>query len=120
MKREFLLIALMLVVGCAPGQKKTNPIKDNTQPTKPSTGEVSVSGGDGSSIENAVIIKAPNNFAGVDAEYKWIKKNHPGWKLVTQSVVNKKGKLYDKMDFQTPEGQAVTLYFDITDFFGKM
>ena len=119
MKREFLFIVFLLIAGCEPAQKQTNQTAGHTTTSNPPIKDVSFSGGDGSSIENAVIIKAPNNFIGVKAEYDWIKKNHPGWKLVTQSVVNKKGKLYDKMDFQTPEGQAVTLYFDITDFFGK-
>jgi hypothetical protein len=120
MKRWFLLICLLLFIGCEPvhQQKSASPVDKKTE--NPPIEGVSYSGGDGSSIENAVIIGAPNNFIGVDAEYDWIKKNHPTWRLEQQSLMNAGGKMYDKMDFRTPEGGAVTLYFDITNFFGKM
>jgi len=119
MKIEFLLTVLLLVVGCKPGQKQTGPAAPNTRPARPAIKGVSFAGGDGSSIKNAVIIKAPNELAGVRGEYDWIKKNHPDWHLKKQSMLNSSGRVYDKMNFQTPDGRPVTLYFDITDFFGK-
>ena len=117
MKTKLLLIFLLLVIGCETGDKK--PSVDN-KPVAPSLKGVSFAGGDGSSIEKAVIIKAPDNFTGIRAEYQWIRKNHPDWQLEQQSVVNTGGTIYDKMDFQTPQGEPVSLYFDITDFYGKM
>jgi hypothetical protein len=114
MKTKLLLISLLLAVGCEPGDKQTGT------GTEPSLKGVSFAGDDGSSIEKAVIIKAPNNFVGIRAEYHWIRKNHPDWQLEQQSVVNAAGRVYDKMDFHTLGGQPVTLYFDITDFFEKM
>jgi hypothetical protein len=119
MKIEFLLIIGLLAVGCKPGQKQSGPAALNTRPARPATNGVSFAGGDGSSIENAVIIKAPNTITGMRGEYDWIKKNHPDWQLKEQSVLNSGGRVYDKMAFQTPQGRRVTLFFDITDFFGK-
>ena len=120
MKIGFLLIAGLLLVGCQPGQKQTGPATQNTQTSRPEIKGISFAGGDGSSIENAVIIKAPNELTGVRVEYDWIRRNHPDWQLENQSVLNRDGKVYDKMDFQTPDGRRATLYFDITDFFGKL
>ena len=115
----FLLAALLLIIGCEQQQAQTPAPEKDLIPVHPPLTGVTYSGGDGSTIEKAVIIKAPNNFVGVRAEYDWIKKNHPNWRLKQQSLLNVRDKAYDKMDFETPEGPK-TIYFDITDFFGKM
>ena len=118
MKKVFLLIVLLPVVGCEQGNTQTGRTAGST--SLPKLKDVSFSGGDGSSVEKAVVIKAPNSFVGIRAEYSWIRKNHPDWQLERQSVLNAGGKIYDRMDFQTLDGRRVTLYFDITDFHGKM
>jgi hypothetical protein len=119
MKRWLLLSALLLAVGCDSGHKETSTPAGETKPVSHSAQEASFSGGDGSSIENAVIIKAPNNFIGVRAEYNWIRKNHPNWQLDQQSVLKGSGKVYDKMYFRTPDGQRTILFINVTDFYGK-
>jgi hypothetical protein len=106
-------------VGCASGNKEAGTPAGATKPVKPATQDASISGGDGSSIENAVVIKAPNNFIGVRAEYTWIRKNYPNWQLDQQSVLKGGGKVYDKMYFRTPDGRRTILFIDITDFYGK-
>jgi hypothetical protein len=120
MKVEFLLIVGLLAAGCESKQAQTVTPAKNSKPISRPIAGVSFTGGDGSSIEKAVIIKAPSEFVGVRAEYNWIRNNHPDWKLEKQSALNSGGKVYDKMDFRTPDGQHMTLYFDITDFFGKL
>ena len=119
MKIKFLLIIGLLAVGCKPVQEQSGSDASNTRPARPAIKGVSFAGGDGSSIESAVIIRAPCEVAGVLGEYDWIRKNHPDWQLKVQSVQNVGGRVYDKMDFRTPDGRPVTLFFDITDFFGK-
>lgn len=115
MKKGFLLIVLLLVVGCEQGGTQT------TQTAKrPILKDVSFSGGDGSSVKKAVVIKAPTSVAGIRAEYDWIRTNHPDLQLVRQSVLKAGDKIYDRMDFQTLDSRRVTLYFDVTDFYGKM
>jgi hypothetical protein len=119
-KIGFLLTVLLLFIGCESNPKQAVQPTSKSVSSNPVSKGVSFAGGDGSSIKNAVIIKAPTEFAGVRGEYDWIKKNHPDWQLKTQSNQKAGGKIYDKMDFLTPDGRPVTLYFDITDFFGKL
>ena len=120
MKKWFLLIVILLAAGCESQQAQTaTPAKESQSPGQP-TVKATISGGDGSSIENAVIIKAPDNFIGVRVEYAWIKKNCPGWQLERQSAFKSGNKIYDKMDFRTPDGRQKIIYFDITDFYGKL
>lgn len=36
-----------------------------------------------------------------------------------QSTVGEDGRDYDKMDIRLASGEETTIYFDITDFYGK-
>jgi hypothetical protein len=120
MKIEFLLIILLLAAGCESKEAQTAaPAKEPKTAGHP-TVRATIIGGDGSSVEKAVIIKSPDNFIGVRIEYTWIKKNCPGWQLEKQSSFKAGNKIYDKMEFRTPDGQRKTIFFDITDFYGKM
>jgi hypothetical protein len=77
-------------------------------------------GGDGSSAGKAVIIRnARNETEGMEAESKWIEKVHPGWKKGDQSMRSSEKRKYDKIEYTTPQGGVIEIYFDITDFFGK-
>ena len=81
--------------------------------------EVRFSGGDGSSFGKAVIIQGVRNEReGVAAEYAWLGRNYTGWKLKLQSQVGKKRRSYDIMDISNGS-KSVSVYFDITSFFGK-
>ncbi len=83
-------------------------------------GNIVYEGGDGSSIEKAVIIKnAKNTMEGVRAESDWIAKVHPGWKKGNQALISHNGRHYDRIQYTTPSGETKTIYFDITEFFGK-
>ena len=73
----------------------------------------------GSNYENAIVIKAKNETEGVAAEYKWLREKYPGYKLIEQSLSNEGKKHYDILKIQTKEGEEKSIYFDITNFFGK-
>ncbi len=120
MKKRFLLIIFLLAAGCDSKQVQTGAATKESQSAGHPTVKATIAGGDGSSIEKAVIIKAPDNFIGVRIEYTWIKKNCPGWQLEKQSAFKSGNKIYDKMEFRTPDGRLKTIYFDITDFYGKL
>jgi hypothetical protein len=75
---------------------------------------------DGSSMANAIPIKAQNEKAGVAAEYHWIAEHFPGYKRGRQQLLNGNGRYYDAIDITTTAGEHRTIYFDITDYFGKM
>jgi hypothetical protein len=78
------------------------------------------SGGDGSSIKQAVVItEAPGEKTGVRAEYVWLHQHYPGYHLRGQGVRHEGGRSYDEMRIVTADGKARTIFFDITSFFGK-
>lgn len=80
---------------------------------------VRVSGGDGSSLENAIIISDCDNMEGVDQEYLEIRKRFGKFKLILQSLLNHEGRMVDKLELELENGRKIEVYFDITDFFGK-
>lgn len=75
---------------------------------------------DGSSMATAIPIHAANEKAGVTAEYRWIAEHFPGYKRGPQSLLNGNGRFYDAIDITTTSGERRKIYFDITDYFGKM
>ena len=82
-------------------------------------GSVTYTGGDGSSMEKAVVINGATEQTGVDAEYPYIGKHYPGFHPGEQSLMQEKGKMYDVLNFTTADGKKMTIYFNITAFFGK-
>jgi hypothetical protein len=120
MKKCLLLTVILLACGCESQQAQTGTAAKKPPSAVHPTIKATVTGGDGSSIEKAVIIKAPDNFTGVRVEYAWIRKNCPGWELERQSEFKRGNKIYDKMEFRMPDGRLKTIYFDITDFYGKL
>lgn len=88
-------------------------------------GEIRFGGGDGLSIENAIIINGTENEKeGVTAEFIYIGKKHgkrnSDWKPIMQSLLNKDGKSYDEIKIEDiKNNNEISYYFDITAFFGK-
>ena len=80
---------------------------------------VSYSGGDGSSFDHAIIIKAPNEQSGVPAEYAYIARHYPGYHRGSQTLLGHGKRAFDVLEFTTKDGKKKTLYFDITSFLGK-
>ena len=118
----FLMAVIVLWGGVSQGPEERPGAPTRVAPVSErqmATGIV-YEGGDGSSREKAVVIKgAPNNAAGVRAESDWIRKNHPGWRKRKQSLMSDGTRYYDRIEYTTPQGETKTIYFDITDFFGK-
>ncbi len=80
---------------------------------------ITYAGGDGSSIEKAVVINGATEETGVHAEYEYLARQHPGYKRGGQSLQSHNGKAYDVLEFTTADGKKSTIYFDISAFFGK-
>jgi len=86
----------------------------------PELAAIRYEGGDGGSLETAVIIKHANDdLMGTKAEYVWLRQTFPGLKLVSQQLLHEGGKTFDRMEFSTRDGSTRTIYFDISDSFGK-
>jgi hypothetical protein len=80
---------------------------------------ITYSGGDGSSFEKAVIIHGATEQTGVDAEYNYLAKHFPGYHPGKQLLTSHGKRRYDVLQFTTDAGAKMTIYFDITEFFGK-
>ena len=77
------------------------------------------SSGDGSSFEKAIIIKEHSESAGINAEYAWISQNYPGYKSQGQALTYYKKVAYDIINIITLNGEKKSIYFNISNFFGK-
>lgn len=93
------------------------------KPVKPASlanPRIRYAGGDGSSLASAVVIKgASGEFDGVQSEYVWLAQHLPGWRTVSQAVLEDGGRMYDRMTMQK-SGTTRQVYFDITGFYGRM
>ena len=79
------------------------------------------SGGDGGSVESAVVIEgARNEEEGIVAESYWISRNRPGWRKGDQALINGNGRQFDRISYTSQDGKQAVIFFDITSFFGKM
>ena len=77
--------------------------------------------GEGTSIDKAIVIKgAPDNMAGVALEYAILRGLYPTAKVTNQQLMKQGGRSYDLMVIKLQDGRELRVYFDITDFFGKM
>jgi len=81
--------------------------------------KITYSGGDGSSFEKAVAIHGATEQTGVDAEYDYLARHFPGYHQSRQSLTSHEKRRYDVLEFTTANGAKMTIYFDITEFFGK-
>ena len=55
----------------------------------------------------------------IPAEYAWVKKKYPGARVEMQALGKCDGAPADELYVRTAQGKRVTLYFDISSFFGK-
>jgi hypothetical protein len=81
------------------------------------------SGGDGSSIETAIIINTTSSLTGVQAEYNYVIDKYgqinSDWKLESQGSLHSGTRNYDRLNIQLKNGESKSYFFDTTLFFGK-
>jgi len=102
-----------------PPQTDTSTLLKRTE-----AANVKITGGDGLTIDNAVIITAKSETTGIAAEYDFISSKYGvrnvEWKMLSQSTQSKKNKTYDVLTIQlTKTDEKLDIYFDITNFYGK-
>jgi hypothetical protein len=121
-----LLILANITISCVATQN-TNSKSSATEywNKMPDLTKVTYEGGDGKTVENAIVIKnAENERNGVAAEYAYIVKingeKFKDWKPVGQSTINKDDKKIDLINIQLiQKNETISYYFDITEFYGK-
>ena len=87
-------------------------------------GYITFVGNSSGSTEGAIkILHAKGEDDGVASEYYYLQSKYGrpkvDWNLNSQSTVVVDGRAYDKMDIQFSDSTRRTIYFDITEFFGK-
>ena len=65
------------------------------------------------------MINATTERTGIAEENAWIQENYPGAKKVKQALTKCNDKMADQVDIETANGRTVSVYFDISNFFGK-
>lgn len=121
-----LLILANITISCVTTQN-TNSKSSATEywNKMPDLTKVAYEGGDGKTVENAIVIKnAENERNGIAAEYAYIAKingeKFKDWKPVGQSTITKDNKKIDSINIQLiQKNETVSYYFDITEFYGK-
>jgi len=88
-------------------------------------GGITFEGGGGRSPDAAVIIKgAKDTVVGIAAEHYYLEmkygKQNVKWNLVSQSLLHKQDRHFDLIKIRLVDGSQKEIYFDITEFFGKM
>ena len=125
-KNIILLILISISASCVTTQNTISKSSATEYWNKPiDLTKVTYEGGDGKTVENAIIIKnAENERNGVAAEYAYIAKIHgekfKDWKPVGQSTINNDKKKIDLINVQIlQKNETVSYYFDISEFYGK-
>ena len=85
---------------------------------------VTYSAHEGKSIEDAIIITDVNDhFEGINAEYLYIENKFGRrgleWQLVKQELLNENQQVYDRITIQLSDQTEISLFFNLTTFFGK-
>ena len=92
MKKAFITLTLMLGLYSCSTSKNTTSSTQNDR--------------DGSSYENAIIVKAKNENEGIRSEYLIISKLYPNYKMKSQGTGMKDNKNYDTISIVTADGKT--------------
>jgi hypothetical protein len=74
----------------------------------------------GLSMADAIQLDARTEIEGVEAEYKYIARTYPGWRVESQSLIHEGDRSYDLLEIADSTGRKKAIYFDITNWFGKL
>jgi hypothetical protein len=77
-------------------------------------------GGDGSSVEQAVVVLAGTEDEGIDLEHHWIFDHYGRFRKIRGGLASADGKHYDVITVELADHTEKTIYFDITGFYGVM
>jgi hypothetical protein len=115
LKKALFIPVIILFVACHSSKKaSTANVKTEQAVATPENPAA-----DGSSYEKAIVIQETSETKGVGAEYAWLRKQYPGYKMQSQSLSTSNKKPYDIINIVTEDGEKKAVYFDISNFFGK-
>ena len=103
--------ALLLVVATAFAGCQTNLASSGRTAESQKLG---FSGGDGSSVEKAVVITGSGVLGDVKAEHIWLDKHAPGAHTLRQALLREGMRSFDQLTVTLPDGSERSYFFDIT------
>jgi hypothetical protein len=131
MTRYLSLFAVLLATACAttpaptvaqtapqPAAAATPAAQPGPPETRPTTRPVIIPAR-GLSCRSAIVIEATTEQTGIAEEKAWINENYPGATVSKQAHTTCNDKPADQFDIETANGRSVSVYFDISNFFGK-
>jgi hypothetical protein len=119
MKTQLLIISAFSILAACTTQSTSNSAA--IPPNKDGSIAIRFGGGDGSSIKNAItLIGANSEIAGIGGETLWAQQYLSGWQKTNQELIANGRKSYDAITYRSPDGKTRTVYFDISNFFGKL
>jgi hypothetical protein len=68
---------------------------------------------DGKSPRTAIVVHS------IAEEYQWMQEHYPGFQPDIQTLTHSDGKPYDALRWKNEKGETVTVFFDISGFFGR-
>jgi hypothetical protein len=116
-KYIFFFFIPAFFISCSSPRKATTTGTATT--SRPAAPAAAVEVRDGLSFEKAIIITEKTESAGVAAEYRWLKEHYPGYTMKMQALSFHDKKPYDLLSIVTSAGKEITIYFDISGFYGK-
>jgi hypothetical protein len=124
MTRTLAIVSLLIATACATTPAPQPVAAAAAEPAAPpATTDTRPRGiiipARGLSCRSAIVINATNERDGIAQEKAWITENYPGAKQVKQALTTCNDKPADQIDLETANGRSVSLYFDVSNFFGK-
>ena len=82
--------------------------------------QATFSGGDGSSIKDAVVITASSEETGNRAAYIWLHEHYPGSRFQDEGLdYDDSARYYSEIKIVTSDGKSRTVFFETTSFWGN-
>jgi hypothetical protein len=119
-KRWVCLGFLFAIAGCASTSPPAAPPASPTpgeQTLRPVASSPAVV--EGESLEAAVVVTANNEEDGIAYENDWIYRHYGRFRRRSGGLASLADRRYDVINVELSDHTEKTLYFDITDFFGR-
>ena len=119
MRGRAILLGAIFTVGCAARPVRVPAKSDLVAPQfTPPPSVAPYSGGDGSSIDSAVVVTARNETEGIQMESEWIFHYNGRFRKVSSGLVAQGGRHFDVIRVEVADHSERTFFFDISSFFG--
>jgi hypothetical protein len=119
-RRWVCLGFLIAAAGCGSASRPAAPARPpaaegQTPPPASSTPAVV----EGESLEAAVLVPAGNEEDGIAFENEWIYSRYGRFRRRSGGLASLEGRRYDVIKVELTDHTERTLYFDVSDFFGR-